>query len=188
MAPIHVAAARGDADTLDRLLEANTITTLKTRDGLTALDIAKAKGHESIYSRLMRSRKPINSRNTLSNPVLAEPAPSSSARENLPSLSNTLQQALQSPASGDTLPPAISTISNSSTSNRSSSANRRKPGGSNMGQTTPSSSSSSAMNYSIMGESTTSSTGSMEESIALKKLLESEISKRKKVESKVRWS
>ncbi len=56
LAAVHICAKRGDSQTLDALLEANTNPSLKTRDGQTALDIAKAKGHEMIYSRLMRQR------------------------------------------------------------------------------------------------------------------------------------
>ena len=41
--PIHICSRRGDSKSLDILLDANTSINLKTRDGQTALDIAKAK-------------------------------------------------------------------------------------------------------------------------------------------------
>jgi ankyrin repeat protein len=59
MVPLHICARRGDRATLDLLLAANTLTTIKTKDGLTALDIAKSKGFEDIYARLMRQRSSI---------------------------------------------------------------------------------------------------------------------------------
>lgn len=56
LAPVHVAARRGDTNTLSVLIEANAITTARTKDGHTALDIAKMKGYEDIYARLMQTR------------------------------------------------------------------------------------------------------------------------------------
>ncbi len=60
MAPLHICTRRGDNISLDLLLAANTNTTLKSRDGHTALDIAKTKGYEDVYSRLMRQRRSIS--------------------------------------------------------------------------------------------------------------------------------
>lgn len=60
MAPLHICTRRGDNVSLDLLLAANTNTTLKSRDGHTALDIAKTKGYEDVYSRLMRQRRSIS--------------------------------------------------------------------------------------------------------------------------------
>ena len=59
MAALHICSKRGDNISLDLLLAANTNPTLKTRDGQTALDIAKTKGFEDIYSRLMRQRRSV---------------------------------------------------------------------------------------------------------------------------------
>jgi len=59
LAPLHICAKRGDHISLDHLLAANTNTTIKTRDGQTALDIAKSKGYEDIYGMLMRQRRSI---------------------------------------------------------------------------------------------------------------------------------
>ena len=60
MAPLHICTRRGDNVSLDLLLAANTNTTVKSRDGHTALDIAKTKGYEDVYSRLMRQRRSIS--------------------------------------------------------------------------------------------------------------------------------
>ena len=56
LTPLHIATRRGDAESVNILLNANTSTTLTTKDGQTALDIARAKGFESIYTRLMEKR------------------------------------------------------------------------------------------------------------------------------------
>lgn len=56
LAPLHIATRRGDAESVNTLLNANTSTTIRTKDGQTALDIARAKGYESIYARLMEKR------------------------------------------------------------------------------------------------------------------------------------
>lgn len=79
LAPIHICARRGDLDCLDLLLNANTSTTLTTKDGMTALDIAKSKGHEAIYSRLMqqRSLRPTNRSNNINNTSSSLPSTSS---------------------------------------------------------------------------------------------------------------
>ena len=97
LAPVHICAKRGDSQTLDALLEANTNPSLKTRDGQTALDIAKAKGHEMIYSRLMRQRSTLpvprsvggggNAHGATSNPLsIPIVSPSSPSPASLPSV------------------------------------------------------------------------------------------------------
>lgn len=92
LAPIHVCAKRGDGSSLDVLLDsASTITTVKTKNGQTALDIAKEKGYEQIYSRLMRQRRPLSRQNNqlvqqTQERVLNE-RPIVSTRGELPSLS-----------------------------------------------------------------------------------------------------
>ncbi|KAJ1403711.1 ankyrin repeat-containing domain protein, partial [Ochromonadaceae sp. CCMP2298] len=48
LAPLHICTKRGDAASVDALLNASTSTTLRTKEGQTALDIARAKGYESI--------------------------------------------------------------------------------------------------------------------------------------------
>lgn len=180
LSPLHVAASRGDADTLDALLDANTITTLKTKDGQTALDIAKAKGHESIYARLMRTRRPLagSVRPTSTNRLFAETA---SARENLPSLSNTLSNTATALPSAASNAPAQEYVP----STRKKASNDRKAA---EDERLPSSSKSANKSYTIMGDSPVASTtaGSLEEGIALRKILEAEIAKRKQYEAKVR--
>mmetsp|Transcript_7461 Transcript_7461/g.16600 ORF Transcript_7461/g.16600 Transcript_7461/m.16600 type:complete len:423 (-) Transcript_7461:526-1794(-) len=59
LAPLHICTKRGDAASVDALLNASTSTTLRTKEGQTALDIARAKGYESIYARLMGKRSTI---------------------------------------------------------------------------------------------------------------------------------
>lgn len=65
LAPIHVCAKRGDGSSMDVLLDsASTVTAAKTKNGQSALDIAKEKGYEQIYSRLMRQRRPLSRQQT----------------------------------------------------------------------------------------------------------------------------
>jgi ankyrin repeat protein len=52
LSPLHICCLRGDYSTLNILLSANPNLSLKTKDGKTALQLAEAKGHESICSRL----------------------------------------------------------------------------------------------------------------------------------------
>eukprot|EP01038_Epipyxis_sp_PR26KG_P010099 gene10099-13575_t len=62
LAPIHICAKRGDADGLVVLLSDPKISTIiKTKDNQTALDIARSKGNEKIYSLLMRPNNMLNS-------------------------------------------------------------------------------------------------------------------------------
>lgn len=56
LTPLHICTRRGDVEGVNALLDACISTAAKTADGLTALDIAKNKGYESIYARLMESR------------------------------------------------------------------------------------------------------------------------------------
>lgn len=58
--PLHVSTRRGDAESVNVLLNANTSTTARTKEGQTALDIARAKGYESIYARLMEKRSGVS--------------------------------------------------------------------------------------------------------------------------------
>jgi hypothetical protein len=60
LAPLHICTKRGDAGSVDALLNASTSTTLRTKEGQTALDIARAKGYENIYARLMGKRSTIS--------------------------------------------------------------------------------------------------------------------------------
>lgn len=206
LSPLHIAATRGDVDTLDKLLESNAVTTIKTKEGLTALDIAKAKGHENIYARLMRSRRPLpanQSRALNGRGVITDPIPGISGRENLPSISN-IQSGLANHSSRNNLVesvtdtiqqvpprPAGENVNTNSTSRKkpdrrsqveediSRSMSSTSISGKNTSQ-----SESTGRGYSIMGDSSSIGTTS-EETVALRKLLETEISKRKAFEAKV---
>lgn len=57
--PIHVCVQRGDYEMLNVILESNVNTIMKTRDGYTALDIARMKGYDDICSRLIQPRRSI---------------------------------------------------------------------------------------------------------------------------------
>lgn len=52
LCPLHICCLRGDYATLNILLTANPNINLKTKDGKTALQLAEAKGHENICTRL----------------------------------------------------------------------------------------------------------------------------------------
>jgi len=52
--PLHICCRKGDFNMLNILLQSNPSTSLKTKDGKTALDIAKDKGYEDIYNRLLQ--------------------------------------------------------------------------------------------------------------------------------------
>jgi ankyrin repeat protein len=52
LSPLHICCLRGDFPTLNILLNANPNLSLKTKDGKTAMQLAEAKGHENICSRL----------------------------------------------------------------------------------------------------------------------------------------
>lgn len=78
--PLHVSTRRGDAESVNVLLNANTSTIARTKEGQTALDIARAKGYESIYARLMEKRSGIV------RPQLGAEALINSVRNELPSL------------------------------------------------------------------------------------------------------
>eukprot|EP01039_Chlorochromonas_danica_P011021 gene11019-12269_t len=208
LSPLHIAATRGDVETLDKLLESNAVTTTKTKEGLTALDIAKAKGHENIYARLMRSRRPLpannQSRALNSRGIIADPIPGISGRENLPSISN-IQSGLTNHASRNNLvesaadtiqqvpPRPVGENVNVNASSSRKKADRRSQLEEDLSRMMSSTSisgknttqsESSGRGYSIMGDSSSIGTSS-EETVALRKLLETEISKRKAFEAKL---
>jgi hypothetical protein len=177
LAPIHVCAKRGDVQTLDALLEANTTTSLKTRDGSTALDIAKSKGHENIYSRLMRVR------NALPQVVPQVPisgSGSSLARDangELPSVkprAHTLSPRLQPPADNEDNSIRRKQRSEQTATPLSSSSKPRNT-------------SSTTNTYSIATplSSSASTVVSEPEESGLRRLLDSEIVSRNIVEAKV---
>lgn len=83
---LHIAALRGDEAVVDALLRANADTTARNGNAQTPLDIANAKGHRQVYSRLMRNdRSGLNTRLQTSTAVLGGPV----ARQELPALAAT---------------------------------------------------------------------------------------------------
>jgi ankyrin repeat protein len=52
LSPLHLCCLRGDHSTLNILLLANPNLSIKTKEGKTALQLAEAKGHDIICSRL----------------------------------------------------------------------------------------------------------------------------------------
>jgi hypothetical protein len=54
--PLHLCTRRGDYASVSVLIDANSNMTARTKDGQTAMDIAKAKGHNDIQLLLMNKR------------------------------------------------------------------------------------------------------------------------------------
>jgi hypothetical protein len=191
-APIHITARRGDANSLDLLLDANTNTLVKTRNGQTALDIAKEKGHETIYSRIMRQRSSLNRNPSSSNPL---PTPvrtgntetvntPAAARPDLPAVLLPPNRTVQSSSSRRASPAdakdakeidKVVTTPNSSGRNMSEKKNSQTAKDEVNVQ-------SGKNSYTIMGQS---SNAGEDQSIALKKLLDAEKVAKNILEAKV---
>jgi hypothetical protein len=84
--PLHIATRRGDASSVELLLNANTDRSARTRDGQTALDIARAKGYENIYARLMEKRTGITRTAAATQQADAASALINNVRNELPAL------------------------------------------------------------------------------------------------------
>jgi hypothetical protein len=53
---MHVASRRGDYETVNILLQANASIISRNKDGMTALEIAKSKGFDEIYERILQQK------------------------------------------------------------------------------------------------------------------------------------
>ena len=188
-APIHICARRGDTNSLDLLLDANTNTLLKTKNGQTALDIAKEKGHEGIYSRIMRQRSTLNrTRDIPSSSGLTQNRAQESnqvVRPELPAVINPAPRAGSSTSSrrqsqqSEQRDAVDSEKVNPPMSNPTGRSEKRDAKATKE-EATPS---ASTKNYTIIGQS---QNYGEDQSIALKKLLDAEKVAKNILEAKVR--
>jgi ankyrin repeat protein len=206
--PLHICARRGDVNSLDFLLSANANTMLKTKDGQTALDIAKEKGHEQIYSKLMRSRSSLNLNSTapLPRPVQPQAVSLPSVRSDLPVItplsarnSSVLASITTSNDDGQNNNRRRNFQSQSSSDSESkendtdrliqafgNTLNSREKISNTCALAPKISSSSAAKTYSIAGQSTSSNINEESSVIALKRIIDAEKVTKNILEAKVR--
>lgn len=163
MGPIHICSSRGDLDMLNLILEANANVSLRTRNGLTAVDIAKEYGQDAIYGRLMQPRRNLAPSTTLTMATERE----------------TMTRELSSPAAAADSATQIAPLAGSISSNRAI----RGQTTSTTSQDNNTSGNQSTTKYQILGPEALQEQEAL--SGGLRKLYEKEQKERKAAELKV---